>query len=184
MSRYLNDLPLQSLYKQAQNKQKQPLSYRKFKRQFQENALWKESGILKNPNSQQALAAYKEELLEEKKKAAELKSLGKVNVVIHRDKAEVLLDTSYNSLYKHGYRAKNTWGIMRETLAASCLVHSGVLDSVRASQEAAGKAAVAGKKRRPLLVWDPFCGSGTFLIELLQMAAQAPLGRGKMRFPF
>ena len=107
-----------------------------------------------------------------------------MNVVIHRDKAEVLLDTSYNSLYKHGYRAQNTWGIMRETLAASCLVHSGVLDSASTSQEAAARAEAAGKKRKPLLMWDPFCGSGTFLIELLQMAAQAPLNRGKMRFPF
>jgi len=40
------------------------------------------------------------------------------------------------------------------------------------------KANKTGK----LYIWDPFCGSGTFLIELLQMFRGDPLRRDNMKF--
>lgn len=31
-------------------------------------------------------------------------TLGKIHVIMHRNKAEIMHDTCYDSLYKHGYR--------------------------------------------------------------------------------
>jgi len=76
---------------------------------------------------------------------------------MHKNKCEVMFETSFESLYKHGYRTKNVKGIIWETLAAAAILESGVLQ----------KAQKTGK----LWLWDPFCGSGTFLIEALSMIA-------------
>lgn len=103
---------------------------------------------------------------------------------MHKDMAEVLFDTSYDSLHKHGYRAiannsdsevevkryskSMVPGIIRETLAAASIIESGVME----------RAHTTGK----LYLWDPFCGSGTFLIEALQMFRGDPLKREHMQF--
>jgi 23S rRNA G2445 N2-methylase RlmL len=50
------------------------------------------------------------------------------------------------------------WGILKETLTAACILESGILDM----------AMHTGK----LYMWDPFCGSGSFLIETLMMALE------------
>jgi 23S rRNA G2445 N2-methylase RlmL len=97
-----------------------------------------------------------------------------------------LLDTSYDSLHKHGYRAianniepgadvkryskSMVPGIIRETLAAAAIIESGLIE----------RAHKTGK----LYLWDPFCGSGTFLIEALQMFRGDPLKREHMQFCF
>lgn len=47
--------------------------------------------------------------------------------MMHKDKCEVMFETSYESLYKHGYRTKNIKGIIRETLAAAAIIESGVI---------------------------------------------------------
>lgn len=52
------------------------------------------------------------------------------------------------------------WGVLKETLTAACILESGILE----------KARKTGK----LHVWDPFCGSGSFVIELLQMVLERP----------
>jgi putative N6-adenine-specific DNA methylase len=71
------------------------------------------------------------------------------------DKAEILLDTSYEELHKHGVRPYIRWGVLKETLTAACILESGIIE----------KANKTGK----LYLWDPFCGSGSFLIETLMM---------------
>lgn len=110
--------------------------------------------------------------------------IGVINVVMHDNKAEILFDTTYDSLYKHGYRAITKTddelqvtkaysktivpGIIRETLAAASIIESGIIE----------RALKTGK----LYLWDPFCGSGTFLIETIQMIKGDPLKREHMKF--
>ena len=48
------------------------------------------------------------------------------------------------------------WGVLNETLAAACILESGVLE----------RAKQTGK----LYMWDPFCGTGSFLLETLMCA--------------
>ena len=64
---------------------------------------------------------------------------------IHKDTAVLMLDTSGQGLHKRGYRANSTLAPIKETLAA------GIIDLAHV--------------RRDTLVIDPFCGSGTLLIE-------------------
>jgi len=53
--------------------------------------------------------------------------MGGINILMHKNKCEVMFETSFESLYKHGYRTKNVKGIIRETLAAAAILESGVL---------------------------------------------------------
>ena len=48
-----------------------------------------------------------------------------LNIV--KDKGEVLVSTSYDSLHKHGYKPFMRWGVLKETLTAACIVESGIL---------------------------------------------------------
>ena len=84
--------------------------------------------------------------------------LSKILLVLNKNKAEVLLNTSYESLYKHGYKPYVRWGVLNETLAAACILESGLLE----------RAKHTGK----LYLWDPFCGSGSYLIEGLMYALE------------
>jgi 23S rRNA G2445 N2-methylase RlmL len=69
----------------------------------------------------------------------------------------VLLSTSYEEdLSKHGMKPYVRWGVINETLAAACILESGVLDRA--------------KKTGKLYLWDPFCGTGSFLLETLMSA--------------
>lgn len=87
-----------------------------------------------------------------------------------KDKAEVLISTSYEDLHKHGYKPFMRWGVMKETLTAACILESGILE----------KAMKTGK----LHVWDPFCGSGSFLIEMLMMFMKQPCRSLSENMPF
>jgi 23S rRNA G2445 N2-methylase RlmL len=100
----------------------------------------------------------------------ELKDLSKVLLVLNKNQGEILLSTSYESLYKHGYRPYVRWGVLNETLAAACILESGVLD----------RAKHTGK----LYLWDPFCGSGSFLIEALMYALEQPVRELAKNYPF
>lgn len=64
---------------------------------------------------------------------------------INKDIATIMLDTSGIALHKRGYRKVANLAPIRETLAA------GILDIARIYPDT--------------LLYDPFCGSGTFLIE-------------------
>lgn len=76
-----------------------------------------------------------------------------INIV--KDRAEILVGTSNEELHKHGYKPFVRWGVLKETLTAACILESAILK----------KANKTGK----LYLWDPFCGSGSFLIETIMM---------------
>lgn len=104
------------------------------------------------------------------KEKRNLKDLSKILLVLNKNQAEILLSTSYESLYKHGYKPYVRWGILNETLAAACILESGVLD----------RAKHTGK----LYLWDPFCGSGSYLIEALMYALNQPVRQLAPSYPF
>lgn len=64
---------------------------------------------------------------------------------IHKDIATICLDTSGSGLHKRGYRRNSNTAPIKETLAA------GIIDLAHVRSDS--------------VVCDPFCGSGTFLIE-------------------
>ncbi len=78
----------------------------------------------------------------------------RIHVRIRRDKAQVFLDLSGRGLHRRGYRCQSGSAPLRENLAAGVLLRCGW-------PELAAREA-------PLV--DPFCGSGTLLIEAAWMA--------------
>jgi len=88
-------------------------------------------------------------------------ALYKIRFSIRKNMVEVMLDTSGDGLHKRGYRRNSMEAPIRETLAATI--------------------ADLGRVRRDSLVEDPFCGSGTLLIEAAQKAMNIAPGL-KRRF--
>ena len=78
---------------------------------------------------------------------------------ILKDQATIMLDTSGAPLHKRGYRQVSTLAPIKETLAA------GIIDLAHV--------------RRDTIVMDPFCGSGTILIEGALRALNIPAGIGR-----
>ena len=74
-----------------------------------------------------------------------------VRIFLLKDEVTVALDTTVEPLHKRGYRTWTSKAPISETLAAALIM------------------LTPWKKDRILL--DPFCGSGTFLIEAAMMAA-------------
>lgn len=74
----------------------------------------------------------------------------RIRFSIRKNEAEIFLDTSGEGLHKRGYRRNATGAPIKETLAAVI--------------------ADLGRVRRDSLVLDPFCGSGTLVIEAAQKA--------------
>ncbi|MCR5452553.1 MAG: class I SAM-dependent RNA methyltransferase [Lachnospiraceae bacterium] len=79
-----------------------------------------------------------------------------VRVFIYKDEVMVTLDTTGVPLHKRGYRKKTSAAPIAETLAASLLFLT--------------------PWRPDRILMDPFCGSGTFLIEAAQIAANIAAG--------
>ena len=77
-------------------------------------------------------------------------ALYKLRFSIRKNRVEIMLDTSGDGLHKRGYRRNATVAPIKETLAAAI--------------------ADLGRVRRDTLVQDPFCGSGTMVIEAAQKA--------------
>ena len=75
----------------------------------------------------------------------ESETLYQVQFLLLKDRVSVMLDTSGAGLHKRGYRANATEAPIKETLAAAM--------------------AYLSRVRRDGTVLDPFCGSGTILIE-------------------
>ena len=91
-----------------------------------------------------------------------------IEFFILKDEATLMIDTSGLPLHKRGYRVEANLAPIRETLAAAI--------------------ASVSRPREEVLLWDPFCGSGTIAIEAaMKMRNIAP---GKNRsfaaeaFPF
>ncbi|WP_418973412.1 THUMP domain-containing class I SAM-dependent RNA methyltransferase [Allofournierella sp.] len=77
-------------------------------------------------------------------------ALYKIRFSIRKNQVEIMLDTSGDGLHKRGYRRNATGAPIKETLAAAI--------------------ADLGRVRRDSQVADPFCGSGTLVIEAAQKA--------------
>lgn len=73
----------------------------------------------------------------------------KVEFFIFKDRANLMIDVSGAPLHKRGYRPETVDAPIRETLAAAMV-----------------KLA---RPREDVLLWDPFCGSGTIAIEAAMM---------------
>ena len=83
-------------------------------------------------------------------------SLHQIQFTILKNQVSLYLDTSGEGLHKRGYRRNANLAPIRETLAA------GILD--------------LGRMRPDTIVCDPFCGSGTFLIEAARRACRIAPG--------
>ncbi len=78
-----------------------------------------------------------------------------IEFFILKDKVTVMIDTSGVGLHKRGYRPAAGVAPLRETLAAAMVLTS--------------------RPRENVLLWDPFCGSGTIPIEAAMiMTKRAP----------
>lgn len=74
----------------------------------------------------------------------------KIEFFILKDECMLLIDTSGAPLHKRGYRPEAGAAPLRETLAASI--------------------ALTSRPSEDVLLWDPFCGSGTLAIEAAMIA--------------
>lgn len=79
-----------------------------------------------------------------------------LNLLVHNQNAVLSFDTSGAPLYRRGWKEISTEATLPETLAAAILTLSGY-----SSRET---------------LCDPFCGSGTLLIEAACIATQTPAG--------
>ena len=75
---------------------------------------------------------------------------------LFNNRATLSFDTSGNHLYKRGYKLYSVEAPLRETLAAAILLKARYYDFD--------------------FILDPFCGSGTFLVEAARMSAGRPAG--------
>ena len=77
--------------------------------------------------------------------------LFKIEFLILKDKAWLMIDTSGDALHKRGYRPVANAAPLRETLAAALCMNARI--------------------REEIFLWDPFCGSGTIPVEGAMLAA-------------
>ena len=78
-----------------------------------------------------------------------------IEFFIFKDQAVLMIDTSGIALHKRGYRPVSGEAPLRETLAAAM--------------------AIISRPREEVLLWDPFCGSGTIAVEAaMLMTNRAP----------
>lgn len=80
-----------------------------------------------------------------------------LNLFIHKGIATLYFDTSGKPLFKRGYRAQTGEAPLQESLAAA------ILQMSRYNPESD-------------ILCDPFCGSGTFLVEAAMLATHTPAG--------
>lgn len=72
-----------------------------------------------------------------------------ISFFIFKDIASLMIDTTGIALHKRGYRPAAGIAPLRETLAAALVMTS--------------------RPREDVLLWDPFCGSGTIAVEAAMM---------------
>lgn len=109
--------------------------------------------IMKKAMVERMKGAYKIEWFEEKGGSYPLR------VFLYKDQVTVGIDTTGDSLHKRGYRTLTSKAPITETLAAALIM------------------LTPWNKDRILV--DPFCGSGTFVIEAAMMAANMAPGMNR-----
>lgn len=82
-----------------------------------------------------------------------------IEFFLFKDTATLMIDTSGVALHKRGYRPAAGAAPLRETLAASL--------------------ALTAHLRAENLLWDPFCGSGTIVIESAMLLCNRAPGLGR-----
>jgi putative N6-adenine-specific DNA methylase len=87
-----------------------------------------------------------------------------LNLFIVNNKATLSFDTSGAPLYKRGWKESSVEASLPETLAAAILI----------------KAGYSSKE----VLCDPFCGSGTLLIEAAYIASNTPAGFFREKWGF
>ncbi len=87
-----------------------------------------------------------------------------LNLFIQRGRAVIYVDTSGAPLHKRGWRESNTEATLHESLAAALLLMTGY--------------------DKNKIFCDPFCGSGTFLVEAGLIATQTPPGFLRKKWGF
>ena len=87
-----------------------------------------------------------------------------LNLYIHENKAKISIDLGGGSLHKRGYRKSTTEAPIKENLAAS------IIDFTE------------WNKKTP--IYDPFCGSGTLLIEAAIKYTETPPSLLRSKFGF
>ncbi len=97
----------------------------------------------------------------------------KIFLYLEKDSAELSLDLSGESLHKRGYRKQSVEAPIKEHLAAGLLLGMGW------NRHLFGKTGSA-----PKIFLDPFCGSGTFLIEAALIASDTAPGLYRSYFGF
>ncbi|MEJ2689150.1 MAG: THUMP domain-containing protein [Deltaproteobacteria bacterium] len=88
----------------------------------------------------------------------------RLHLHLENNKATIYLDTSGGALHRRGYRRESVVAPMQETIAAAVVAYSG------------------WDGNRPL--HDPFCGSGTLLLEALMYYCRIPAGYLRKAFGF
>jgi len=88
-----------------------------------------------------------------------------------RDRFVISADGTGEHLHRRGYRQELSKAPLRETVAAALLQASGWLPAV---QEGTGRGRAARYKAPAHPLLDPFCGSGTIVIEAALMARKIP----------
>jgi len=108
---------------------------------------------------EQVMVVRKSKTNDKDSKADDAIKVAEVRVYIEKDTVSLLLDLSGDPLFKRGYRSEGGAAPLRETTAASILLLSG------------------WKRKFP--IYDPFCGSGTILIEAAMYAWDMAPGLGR-----
>ncbi len=80
-----------------------------------------------------------------------------IEFFIFKNRASLMLDTTGAPLHKRGYRREAVGAPLRETLAAAL--------------------ATFARPREDVLLWDPFCGSGTIAIEAAMLHRRIAPGK-------
>ncbi len=88
-------------------------------------------------------------------------SLYPVEFFLFKDRCALMIDTSGTALHKRGYRPAANAAPLRETLAAALCM-----------------TARTGE-HEDILLWDPFCGSGTIPIEAAMIASKTAPGAAR-----
>lgn len=92
----------------------------------------------------------------------------RINVYLFRNKATISLDLSGESLHKRAYRQSSVRAPLKENLAAALLL----------------KAKWPEQAKSGTSLYDPMCGSGTFLIEAALIAADIAPGLLREHYGF
>jgi len=114
--------------------------------------------IVHKAAAQRLCGKYKVNRLPEFSQGSPVKT-AEVRVYVEKDMVSLLVDLSGEPLFKRGYRSEGGAAPLRETTAASMLLLSG------------------WKRKFPL--YDPFCGSGTILLEAAMYAWDMAPGLGR-----